>query len=62
MCYAFNIDKIASVVFVIKRCICVSEIINFSQSVLKIPAKNYAGRINLAIFSYTQIPTLPLLI
>jgi len=44
-CYAFDIDTISNMVFAINRCIRVPKI-NFGQSVLKIPAKNYVGLIN----------------
>ncbi len=45
-CYAFDIDKIGSMAFAISRCMRVPKIVNFGQSVLKIPAKNYVGLIN----------------
>jgi len=43
LCYAFDIDKIGRVLFAINRCISMRKIISFSQSILKIIAKNYVG-------------------
>ena len=44
--YVFDIHNIDSMVFTINRGMCVLKIINFGQSVLKIPAKNYVGLSN----------------